>query len=281
MHLPIHLVDEVKLSGPVHGWSMFSIERYLGKLKSNVRNRSRPEGSIAEGYLAEECLVFCSRYLKDAQQHSQEFMFWLKEKVELDQDQVPPYIKWLSLGPCNVARRYVGYIDHNPVTEKVLYYGVIQEIIELDYWSSFSVVLFRCDWFHVENDDYGFARVNFNKNCYSDDPFVLASQVHQVFYVEDPIEEGWHYTIKNLPKELFGFGETEEAFLVEPNEVLDDMIGNMVNDSDDVRWCREDIPHTVVDMHGNTFPNYSDYASGENHGNEWNMAGTNLSCIGP
>ncbi|GER40116.1 methionine--tRNA ligase [Striga asiatica] len=243
-------------------------------------------------------------------------MFWLKGKVELDQDQVPPYIKWLSLGPCNVSRRYVGYIvngykfytrardakcktqnsgvtltaltssfaitkDHNLVTEKVFYYGVIQGIIELDYWSSFSVMLFRCDWFHVENDDYGFARVNFNKNCYSDDPFVLASQVHQVFYVEDQIEEGWHYTIKNLPKEFFGFDETEEAFLVEPNEVLDDMIGNMVNDSDDVRWCREDIPHTVVDMHGNTFPNYSDYASGENHGNEWNMAGSNLSCIGP
>lgn len=36
-------------------------------LKSYVRNRSRPEGSIAEGYLAEECLIFCSRYLKDVE----------------------------------------------------------------------------------------------------------------------------------------------------------------------------------------------------------------------
>jgi len=35
----------------------------LRKLKSYVRNKSRPEGSIAEGYLAEECLTFCSRYL--------------------------------------------------------------------------------------------------------------------------------------------------------------------------------------------------------------------------
>lgn len=30
-----------------------------------MRNRSRPEGSIAEGYLAEECLVFCSLYFDD------------------------------------------------------------------------------------------------------------------------------------------------------------------------------------------------------------------------
>uniref|UniRef100_A0A803NA74 Transposase-associated domain-containing protein n=1 Tax=Chenopodium quinoa TaxID=63459 RepID=A0A803NA74_CHEQI len=37
----------------------------LGKLKSYVKNRSRPEGSIAEAYLAEECLIFCSRYLHD------------------------------------------------------------------------------------------------------------------------------------------------------------------------------------------------------------------------
>lgn len=27
-----------------------------------MRNRSRPEGSIAEGYIAEECLAFCSLY---------------------------------------------------------------------------------------------------------------------------------------------------------------------------------------------------------------------------
>lgn len=33
------------------------------KLKSYVRNKCHPEGSLAEGYLAEECLTFCSRYL--------------------------------------------------------------------------------------------------------------------------------------------------------------------------------------------------------------------------
>ena len=35
-----------------------------------MRNRSRPEGSIAEGYLAEECLTFCSRYLHDVETKS-------------------------------------------------------------------------------------------------------------------------------------------------------------------------------------------------------------------
>ena len=36
-------------------------------LKKYVRTRSHPEGSIAEGYLAEECLTFCARYLDDVE----------------------------------------------------------------------------------------------------------------------------------------------------------------------------------------------------------------------
>ena len=36
-------------------------------LKQYVRNRAHPEGSIAEGYLAEECLTFCARYLSDVE----------------------------------------------------------------------------------------------------------------------------------------------------------------------------------------------------------------------
>ncbi|XP_074374679.1 uncharacterized protein LOC141715095 [Apium graveolens] len=48
VHLPIHLCKEVELGGP-----------------SYVRNGSKPEGCIAEGYLVEECLSFCSRFLSD------------------------------------------------------------------------------------------------------------------------------------------------------------------------------------------------------------------------
>lgn len=33
-------------------------------LKGYVRNRARPEGCIAERYLAEECIRFCSGYME-------------------------------------------------------------------------------------------------------------------------------------------------------------------------------------------------------------------------
>ncbi|KAL3849435.1 hypothetical protein ACJIZ3_011317 [Penstemon smallii] len=65
VHLPIHLVREAILGGPVHYRWMYPIERFLFKLKQYVSNKAFPEGSIAEGYIAEECLTFCSMYLND------------------------------------------------------------------------------------------------------------------------------------------------------------------------------------------------------------------------
>ncbi|XP_016185333.1 uncharacterized protein LOC107626964 [Arachis ipaensis] len=51
VHLTVHLVDEVNLGGPVRYRWMYPIERAQSK------------GTIAEGYLSEEILTFCSRYL--------------------------------------------------------------------------------------------------------------------------------------------------------------------------------------------------------------------------
>lgn len=41
----------------------FHLCRYLCVLKSYVRNRAHPEGSIAEAHLADGCMTFCSRYI--------------------------------------------------------------------------------------------------------------------------------------------------------------------------------------------------------------------------
>lgn len=41
--------------------------RYLLTLKKYVRNKSHPEGSIAEGYLTEQFTTFCTRYLHDVE----------------------------------------------------------------------------------------------------------------------------------------------------------------------------------------------------------------------
>ncbi|WMV29106.1 hypothetical protein MTR67_022491 [Solanum verrucosum] len=65
VHLSVHLVDEAKLGGPVHYRNMYPMERELGYCKPYIRNKSQPEGCIAEGHIAEKTLTFCSWYIED------------------------------------------------------------------------------------------------------------------------------------------------------------------------------------------------------------------------
>ncbi|GJX91152.1 hypothetical protein Tco_0344478 [Tanacetum coccineum] len=65
IHLVIHLPLEALEGGPIRPRWMFPFERYMKKLKGYVRNKAKPEGSIAEGYVAEEALTFSSHYFRD------------------------------------------------------------------------------------------------------------------------------------------------------------------------------------------------------------------------
>ncbi|KAA0036187.1 uncharacterized protein E6C27_scaffold69G00560 [Cucumis melo var. makuwa] len=64
VHLAVHLPWEARIVGPVgYSW-MYPIERSLRYLKQYVRNKARPESSIAEAYVINESLNFCSMYLR-------------------------------------------------------------------------------------------------------------------------------------------------------------------------------------------------------------------------
>ncbi|KAL6279600.1 hypothetical protein ACE6H2_016481 [Prunus campanulata] len=65
VHLVVHLVREVRLCGPVYFRWMYPFERYMKVLKGYVQNRTRPEGCIAERYIAEEAVEFCTDHLSD------------------------------------------------------------------------------------------------------------------------------------------------------------------------------------------------------------------------
>ncbi|GJR20513.1 putative reverse transcriptase domain, ribonuclease H-like domain, aspartic peptidase domain protein [Tanacetum coccineum] len=65
VHLVIHLPLEALEGGPIRPRWMYPFERYMKKLKGYVRNKAKPEGSIAEGYVAEEALTFSSHYFRD------------------------------------------------------------------------------------------------------------------------------------------------------------------------------------------------------------------------
>ncbi|XP_042437052.1 uncharacterized protein LOC122023018 [Zingiber officinale] len=93
--------------------------------------------------------------------------------------------------------------DKNPVVGDVDYYGAIIEIIELNYWSKSKVVLFHCEWYQVEKDEYGLPCVNMKKLCSLNDPYVMPSQVHPVFYVPDPLVDSLQYVMNRVPRDLY------------------------------------------------------------------------------
>ncbi|XP_077219723.1 uncharacterized protein LOC143853913 [Tasmannia lanceolata] len=250
---------------------------YLLTLKSYVCNRSRPEGSIAEGYLAEECMTFCSRYFEGVESklnrpvrndedipseieegfaifsvagrpignaktcaldqlivdqahryvlfncpvvepfieehlkhiqtqhprvrprvieniHNKKFPTWFRTHVqELHRsrsEQLSEKLRWLAGGPSTVVAKYKGFIskgfgfntksrerlrktqnsgvvvtastrsfsssmDRHPMAGDVSYYGVLTDILELNYYGRLKALLFKCDWFDVLTPDRG------------------------------------------------------------------------------------------------------------------------------
>ena len=64
-HLLVHLVEEIRVLGPVFLHNMFPFERFMGVLKKYVHNRARPEGSISKGYGTEEVIEFCVDFIPD------------------------------------------------------------------------------------------------------------------------------------------------------------------------------------------------------------------------
>ncbi|GJX93403.1 hypothetical protein Tco_0347989 [Tanacetum coccineum] len=65
IHLVIHLPLEALEGGHIRPRWMFPFKRFMKKLKGYVQNKSKLEGLIAEGYVAEEALTFSSYYFRD------------------------------------------------------------------------------------------------------------------------------------------------------------------------------------------------------------------------
>jgi hypothetical protein len=62
VHFTIHLIKDIKLLGPVFLHQMYAYERFNGILKSFVRNRAYPEGSMVQGYYTEKAVECALNY---------------------------------------------------------------------------------------------------------------------------------------------------------------------------------------------------------------------------
>ncbi|WCJ39870.1 hypothetical protein M5689_020822 [Euphorbia peplus] len=286
VHLAVHLATEAKLAGPIQYRWMYPIERFLRKLKCYVRNKSRPEGSIAEGYIVEESLIFCSSE-HEQEGHNMDFDEWFQKRiVQLHQERdarVNEELLSLAHGPLQGIQTFKGYVINGfrfhikeletkrlrqnsgvlvkgVMNDKTIdYYGVLKEIVELQYLTGKRIVLFKCDWWDVDHvgrgvkvDKHGFCSVNTTRKLTTDEPFVLASQVEQVFYVEDGLTPNWLVVLKGRSEHFVDLpvyntennGEVlvqEEAFQQDNPCTLENFGSQFEEDEGETSWNRVDI----------------------------------------
>ncbi|GJS34506.1 hypothetical protein Tco_0532888 [Tanacetum coccineum] len=159
IHLVIHLPAEAVLGGPVYMRWMYPFDRYMKKLKNYVQNKARPEGYIAEGYIAEEALTFYSYYLRNVP---------TKFNRPDRNDDGPPPTSELQVfrSACTPKSAGVGKkLDHE-VKKKLVWY-VLDNCPEIDQYKAYALFILT-----LMNS------LNFMLTvlaCFS-----------QVFYLEDP-----------------------------------------------------------------------------------------------
>lgn len=117
-HTLVHLVDELELCGPVGGRWMYPCERYLGTLKSFVRNRAQPEASMAKGYVAEEALGFCTEYL-NLHQYTKRHIWEAEEEESQRASVVEGGGRVYNISEAELERAHTYVIMHHGCTEEM------------------------------------------------------------------------------------------------------------------------------------------------------------------
>ncbi|GJT15354.1 putative transposase-associated domain-containing protein [Tanacetum coccineum] len=198
-------------------------------------------------------------------EHSKSFAKWLREEIErelaISKDSVSETVKWISYGPRATIVKYKAYningytfrtksndgiVYQNSrvsvevvdlkiskevaTTRKAFYYGVLQEIWVLDYRFR-QIPLFKYDWVNhkaggVKHDpNLGYTLVDLNSLGHKDDPFILASQARQVFYVKDQIDKKLSIVFRTPTKNYKDtYDEVDEEFSTVIHEHNDNIL---------------------------------------------------------
>lgn len=126
-------------------------------------------------------------------------------------------------------------------SEDTDFYGVLGQIIRLDYVDDKCVYLFRCDWWNVGNSRHGirvgkhFTSVDVSRKRYVDDPFVLASQASQCFYLSDTKLRGtWKVVQRVDPRSVYDVLEkkTEADVLHDVYQHEEQIVVNEIQDEE-------------------------------------------------
>nr|KAJ0194332.1 hypothetical protein LSAT_V11C800438730 [Lactuca sativa] len=98
------------------------------------------------------------------------------------------------------------------------YYGYVDEVLEFSFIKGYQVILFKCIWFdtdrrkkHVIFEPH-FISIDTSRKAYKEDPFVLANQAKQVFYINDPTRaSSWKIIESSTHRHLWDIPENKDT----------------------------------------------------------------------
>lgn len=117
-------------------------------------------------------------------------------------------------------------------TDDQEYFGVLHDIIELQYMGGNKIVLFKCKWWNINSlgrgiriDDHGLTSVNMMYTLATNEPFVLACQFEQVFYLQDRRNSNWYFVLKVDPRDYYNIPLIIDEDYQEKDDEEDDSRG--------------------------------------------------------
>ena len=103
-------------------------------------------------------------------------------------------------------------VPGNYGTNTIDFYGILHEVLEVEYLGQNKrVLVFKCKWFRVSDvkglqmdKESGTLSINMSREWFTDQPYILASQAKQVFYVPDlKLGKNWHVVLRNPLRKVF------------------------------------------------------------------------------
>lgn len=156
---------------------------------------------------------------------------------------------------------------------EIEYYGILKEIISLQYLGGRRVVLFNCDWWDVHKkgkgikiDKHGLISVNTRLKLRTNEPYVLLSQARQVFYVVDGNDPKWLVVVKTEPRHHYDMAKEKaqkdtEVFQQEETRNSNHDSSSLVLNDDMLCGRRFDIEEVIIPANESNQPKVS--SSGE------------------
>ncbi|XP_024198613.2 uncharacterized protein LOC112201923 [Rosa chinensis] len=212
--------------------------------------------------------------------HMSSFSGWLADKVKFgDCSTMSDIVKWLVCRPKQSVVSHSGFIingnrfhtettekstqnsgvsvegdtmcrasarDNSHVLDRVPYYGVIREIILLDY-RKFKVPLFDCYWANIGTsvkvaDGLTLVNLHRGQHQFDQDLFIFASQAKQVFYSRESDTSNWHVVLRAPPR---GFFENDSVDEIAYMPVDVSQLDLDVDDEECYRYNNEEIYSTM------------------------------------